>query len=310
MDRAGINTGLGKMVLIVAKHQKAQDWFVGTPLSGRGTGKYSIEQHHIFPSSILYREKYSSKNMIERDKVNEIANRAFLTMKTNREIRNSRPIDYFNRIIEKFPNALEAQFIPQNRNLWTIENYEDFLAERRRLISKGINEFIQRYDRNNLNKRGLESLLNLEEGQHLEFKSSLRTDMEGRGLSHKIVEEQTLKTIAAFLNQDDGGVLLIGVDDKKNIIGIESDFDTLGKKDTDGFLLHLNNITSSRIGKEFSHNIDIDFEEKDDKIVAIVKVQKAHRFVPFIDRNYVRSKNQTIQLTPAEAAEYIMRVWK
>jgi len=310
LERMRINTGLGKMVLIVAKHNKAIDWFVGTPLSGVGAGKYSIELHHIFPSSILYREKYSTKNMIERDKVNEIANKAFLTMKTNRKIRNSRPIHYLEQVINKFPTALESQFVPMNRNLWKIENYEEFLAERRRIISKAINDFIDSFDVNRIDKLNLDSLLRLEEGQHLEFKSTLRIDIEGKGLSYNIIEEQVLKTIVAFLNQDAGGVLIIGVDDDKNLVGLEPDYETLKRSNRDGFLLHLTNIIASRIGKEFLDNIDVKFEKMESHDIAIIKIQKARTFVSFNDRNYVRTKNQTIQLKPAEAAEYIIRVWR
>ncbi len=37
-----------------------------------------------------------------------------------------------------------------------------------------------------------------------------------------------MKTIAAFGNTD-GGIFLIGVDDDKNILGLENDFQTLKK---------------------------------------------------------------------------------
>ena len=45
---------------------------------------------------------------------------------------------------------------------------------------------------------------------------------------NRSLEEIVLKTIAGFLNGD-GGTLLIGVTDDKQIIGLENDYKTLKK---------------------------------------------------------------------------------
>ena len=298
------------MAVIIAKHNRAIDWFVGTPLSGGGTGKYSIEEHHIFPSSILYREKYPDKKISERDKVNEIANKVFITQKTNRKIRNTRPIEYLPNVREKFPSALQAQFMPMDKSLWKVENYEQFLEARRRLIAKKINEYITSLESDIIGKEGISEILINEEGQHLEFKSTLRVDTQKREIPPNVIEDQSLKTITAFLNQDDGGTLLIGIDDKKQVVGLEHDYDTLGKKkNRDGFMLHLTNIIDSRISKDYLHNIAIEIEEYEGKDVAIIRVQKAKEFVSYDNKNYVRINNQTQQLSPIDAAQYILRVW-
>jgi Schlafen, AlbA_2 len=77
-----------------------------------------------------------------------------------------------------------------------------------------------------------------EESQTIEFKSTLRWDSESQK-ANKELERAVVKTIAAFLNTD-GGVLLIGVDDEKKVLGLEGDYKTLPEKpNKDGFELAL-----------------------------------------------------------------------
>lgn len=40
---------------------------------------YGLEDHHIFPQSVLYKNGYKKKESKDRKIVNDIANRAFLT---------------------------------------------------------------------------------------------------------------------------------------------------------------------------------------------------------------------------------------
>jgi type I restriction enzyme, R subunit len=88
------------------------------------------------------------------------------------------------------------------------------------------------------------------EDQHLEYKSTLRWDLEEKGKS-RMVESATVKTVAAFLNSRFGGTLLIGVADDGSIVGLEHDYATLrkeGKVDADVFLLHLNQLVENAVG--------------------------------------------------------------
>lgn len=41
------------------------------------------------------------------------------------------------------PAKLEKQFVPIDKNLWQIENYENFLRHRRRIIVNKINEYLK-----------------------------------------------------------------------------------------------------------------------------------------------------------------------
>jgi predicted HTH transcriptional regulator len=65
------------------------------------------------------------------------------------------------------------------------------------------------------------------------------------------MEGAVIKTVAAFLNTD-GGVLLIGVNDRKQVLGLEADYKTLTTKpNKDGFELALQQVLSKAIGADF-----------------------------------------------------------
>ncbi len=80
----------------------------------------------------------------------------------------------------------------------------------------------------------------------LEFKSTLRVDIK-TGKAEKFIEHSVIKTLAAFLNSA-GGTLLIGVEDNKNILGLELDFNSFSKGDKlDEFQKHFDNLISKTI---------------------------------------------------------------
>src|SRR5438093_9389811 len=100
-------------------------------------------------------------------------------------------------------------------------------------------------------------LLERKEDKHLEFKSTLRWDLE-EGHKSRLVEGATIKTVAAFLNAEFGGTLVIGVADDGRIVGLEHDYATLhrpGKDDADLFLLHLNRLLENAVGLAAAANV-------------------------------------------------------
>ena len=82
--------------------------------------------------------------------------------------------------------------------------------------------------------RNAEELIQRGESKTLEFKSTLRWNLEEDRKDDKLVTHSTLKTIAAFLNTE-GGDLLIGVADDGSIVGIERD----RLESDDKFMRHL-----------------------------------------------------------------------
>ncbi len=112
----------------------AQDWGTGLPLKKGLLGKMNqLEVHHIFPKSRLYQEGY------HRPEVNALANFCFLTKDTNLQISDRFPEEYFPEVESKHPGVLASQWVPADPDLWKIENYGDFLSERRRLLAAETN---------------------------------------------------------------------------------------------------------------------------------------------------------------------------
>ena len=75
----------------------------------------------------------------------------------------------------------------------------------------------------------IHELLERTEDKHLEFKSSLWWDLK-EGKKSRLVESASLKTIAAFLNSEFGGTLLIGVGDDGGVVGLERTTRRSGRK--------------------------------------------------------------------------------
>ena len=140
-----------------------------------------------------------------------------------------------------------------------------------------------------------------DEGQSIEFKSSLRWDYQKEEVNREL-EASVVKTVAAFLNAD-GGVLLIGVNDRKQVLGLHRDYTTLKEKpNKDGWELHLQQVLTSAFGSEFyARNVRVGFCKFGDKDVCIVTVSRSRKpvFVQEATRSgrtdtlYVRVGNST-----------------
>ena len=141
------------------------------------------------------------------------------------------------------------------------------------------------------------------ESERLEFKSTLRTNLE-TGETDKRMEKAVLKTIVAFLNTD-GGNLLIGVDDDGEVIG--ADLHSFENKDKMG--LHLTNLISSKIGNSFLPYISFNLVDFDDKVVIRVKCDPCPLPVFYKDGKteifFVRSGPRTEELTGTTLLGYV-----
>ena len=302
---------------VTACNSGAIDWFNGMKLyTGHIGAKYAIETHHIFPTSRLYKEGgLDSNNRADIARVNEIANLAFLTKEANLKATDNLPSIYLPHVLGKYPSALKTQFVPENPQLWEIQNYDAFLEERRRLISEGINKFMEDLLKSGTHiEAGIKSLADIiraGESSRVEFKSSLRWDHKLSQVN-KALELVVLKTIAGLLNTN-GGTLLIGIDDSRQIIGIEDDYKTLQKPDRDGYELHLTQLISSYIGKERCLNVSISYHDSDGRDICMVQVEPSPKPAYVKEgqesKLYIRTGNQTQPLDIQESIEYIKEHW-
>ena len=153
----------------------------------------------------------------------------------------------------------------------------------------------------------LEEILEKGECEKVEFKSSLRWDYR-QNKTNKELEHAVLKTIAAFLNTHDG-TLMIGVADDASIVGLEKDFQSLKKKNRDGFEQFIMELIALNIGTEICKNIHIIFFKRDGNDICAVHVRQSNIPVYLNSQNntsfFIRTGNHTRELNIQEAIKYI-----
>ncbi|HEX9123268.1 MAG TPA: Fe-S cluster assembly protein SufD [Actinomycetota bacterium] len=118
-------------------------------------------------------------------------------------------------------------------------------------------------------------LLARKEDKHLEFKSTLRWDLE-KAEKTRLVETATIKTVAALLNSEFGGTLVIGVADDGSIVGLDHDYMTLhreGRDDADRFVLHLNQLVENAVGLAAAANVTTSIHHVDGHDLCRVHVE-------------------------------------
>ena len=251
--------------------------------------KYQLEMDHIFPYSKLKEKGYGQGNRVKYALAQEFTNRAILTQVANRKKSATNANDYLAQVKASFPKALALQCVPEDPELWNIENYEQFLEERRRTLAKHLNEFLNKITatEETVAPVSLEELISEGESDELEFKSSIRWDLK-EGTVNRGLEDVIMKTVAAFANSE-GGTLLIGVADDGTPIGLEYDYRSLGDGDRDKLELHLRNLLKAQFGVSFvSSKIAIRFHSLEEKDICQIDIKPAKE--PMIVR--IKDKNQ------------------
>lgn len=279
--------------------------------------KYALEKDHIFPYAALKENGYDIKNRFKYALAQEVTNRAVLASVENRGKSDQAAQEYLQRAVKKFPSALSRQCIPNDLTLWELANFEQFLAARRALLSKELNQFLSGITEMQTTESVIDITDIIADGEHdaLEFKSSMRWDTNQNCLN-KDLEKVILKTVAAFNNgYGEGGTLVIGVDDDGNILGLENDLSTLRGEDLDAFELHLRNLLNTEFGIEYTAvNVRIRFHEVSNQFVCSVEIAEGTKplFVKMTgksgvksERFFVRSGNMSQPISnPSEIAEY------
>ncbi len=166
------------------------------------------------------------------------------------------------------------------------------------------------------------------EGAHLEYKSTFRIHASGpdTGELFKPLQTASLKTIATFLNSEEGGTLLIGVADDGSVFGLEPDYVTLrkeGKGDRDLFELHFNQAVINAVGLAAAANVNPEIFEVGGKDLCRAHVKPSsfpvEAKVVEVDKNgqhvkktvfYGRFGNGTRAIPdPGERERYTLQVW-
>ncbi len=134
----GQRSSLFSLAFLAMKAQGAKDWHTRLGLSLTHQGRYHfVEHHHIFPKVLL------KKAGVQASDINELANMAFITGSTNRNLAAHSPEVYLAKVVQdQGEAALQAHCIPIDRSLWRLEAFSKFLEFRRESIAEAINRFV------------------------------------------------------------------------------------------------------------------------------------------------------------------------
>lgn len=309
----GIRSPLFHMAYIVARHAGAVDWFNGLPLYSQLIGKANgLHDHHIFPQSALYKKAgYRADVAADKNRVNEIANMAFLTAEANLKVAAQEPTVYLPKVLDQYPAALSQQFISDNPGMWALERYEDFLADRRTRLADAINSFLDGLLKYTGAKApdDITALLNALEGPTLEFKSSLRWDYKEQKIN-KELERVAARTLAAFMNAE-GGTLVVGVSPDRRVLGLDADLVTISQHDLDGWEGALRTALNNHLDKDVAAVVAVNFAAVDGQTVALVRADRETKPIFLRNNNqtefHVRAGNRTEMMGVQEATSYIQK---
>lgn len=313
---AGVSNPLWGLMKWYFKSKNAVCLSTGISIRSTNMGKkYSLEWDHIFAYSLLKNNGYDWTNRHKYALAQEITNRVVLTQTGNRSKSAQAAEVYLSEVKEKFPNSLKLQCVPENEDLWKMENYEKFLEVRREKLAEELNAFLEGITetKEEVVDYDVAELIAMGETHHVEFKTTLRFDMRENKIN-KALEQVVLKTIAAFSNRD-GGTLIMGVNDDMEVIGLDNDYSTLDKGDKDAFEVHLRNLINTAYGVEFSSgSVSVKFPQVNDLEVCVVEIKQGNKplYTTVTDKNgiksqkfYVRDGNSSRELPISEIASYI-----
>lgn len=126
-----------KTMFLAFRAAGAKDWHSNLAIALDHSGStHRLQFHHIFPKAIL-KSAYTGRE------ADDIANLCFIGGKTNRQISDKEPVQYFPPTIDKAgDSAFKKQCIPTTKSLLGTAAYKKFLQTRRSLIAKRINEYL------------------------------------------------------------------------------------------------------------------------------------------------------------------------
>jgi predicted HTH transcriptional regulator len=129
---------------------------------------------------------------------------------------------------------------------------------------------------------------------------------------NRALEVVILKTLAGFMNTS-GGSLLIGVSDDGKILGLEPDYSTLSRKDSDGFTQLIMSTIAEKMGAPACRLVKILFHMHEGKEICRLIVLPSPVPLYLNDGNqphfFVRKGSGTRALNVQEAITFIKAKW-
>ena len=122
--------------------------------------------------------------------------------------------------------------------------------------------------------------------------------------------EQSLLS-ASFLNDREGNAVLIGVDAKRNVTGLEDDYKAANPRqpNSDGYERFLRNVLNGKLGAEHSALYKVTFHHVAGKPVCRIRVEPSPKPVFLEGDLIIRDGNGKRKLKTQEAIEYQRHRW-
>lgn len=127
-------SGAFKTMFLAFRADNAVDWKTKLKISAKHHGKSdAIEYHHIFPQAYL-----KKNGVVDKSKIDDIANLAFIGSETNKKITDRAPSDYRSDFNVADLAAQQIDFDVADE----ADQFDKFLSERRLAIVNRLNEFL------------------------------------------------------------------------------------------------------------------------------------------------------------------------
>ncbi len=175
-------------------------------------------------------------------------------------------------------------------------------------IDNSLKEWLVRLDKLSIDEKVIK-LVEKGETDVVEFKETLSLDVKKK-TKEKYIELSSLKTIAGFLNNK-GGDLLIGVSDNGAFLGVSIEVNKFHKdkhnnSSFDRFLLHFKSLLKERIGAEYYPYIDYQLVDVNESKVLYVNCGKSKKPCYLDGKDfYVRTNPATEKLEGPKLVDYI-----
>lgn len=263
------------------------------------------ERDYLFPRAHLSKQGWNERQQ------RALANTAFVEWPADLRTGQA-PMDYWETVTRRFNRERIERHtywhaLPPG---WQTADYDEFLEQRRGRMAKVVHDAFVTLGRSSDNGSGsILDLIRAGETQTVEFKSTARTNLVTKQKDAKM-QHAIAKAVCGFMNNE-GGVLLIGVGDDGEILGIEDEMAPLTKPNQDGFGLMVADILTSRLSFPIAKTVGIRFERCRGRTLCCIQVGLAPKPVFSKPPNgsqpiefWVRQGASTIQLFGDKAFEY------
>lgn len=134
------------LVFLASQIKENDKGFLSKSILVRDLISHRGDMHHLFPKN------YLSKNGLTKNNYNQVANQVYMQSDINIKIGNKPPKEYMNMILDgdnisgissekELADNMAMHCIPQEFKDMDFNDYESFLAKRRKLISQKIKDY-------------------------------------------------------------------------------------------------------------------------------------------------------------------------